>query len=92
MGPTGPQPSDHKGIAGAGVDWKGTWDSGVEYFTDDGVSFNGTSYISKQDNNTNHLPTDVSWWDVWVAKGEVGATGPQGVEGPTGPTGAEGAI
>jgi len=78
------------GAAGAGVDWQGAWDSETTYETDDAVSYNGSSYISNQDSNTNHLPTDTDWWDPWVAQGNTGPTGPTGATGEDGSTGATG--
>jgi len=84
-GPTGPQ-----GIAGAGVDWKGSWNSGATYIINDGVSYNGSSYISNQDANTNHLPTDTGWWDLWVERGPTGPQGTAGTDGSTGPMGPQG--
>lgn len=78
------------GIAGAGVNWRGAWDSGTTYAEDDGVSYNQSSYISKAGSNLNNLPTNATYWDPWVAKGDTGSTGAKGDTGNTGSTGAKG--
>jgi hypothetical protein len=62
----------------------------MTYSQDDAVGYQGSSYISKQDGNTNHLPTDTVWWDLWVQKGETGAAGATGATGATGPAGPHG--
>jgi len=73
------------GMPGIGVEWVGEWDSSVLYGKYDGVGYQGSSYISKQPTNTNHVPTDTNWWDLWVEKGDTGNQGGQGVQGPVGP-------
>jgi hypothetical protein len=102
-GDTGPQgeqglqgPQGEPGLPGTGVAWQGEWSDAITYSLDDAVGYEGSSYVSKQDGNTNHLPTDTAWWDLWVAKGDTGDTGPQGPEGlqglkgDTGDTGPQG--
>ncbi len=73
------------GTPGIGVEWVGEWDNSVLYGKYDGVGYQGSSYISKQPNNTNHLPTDTNWWDLWVEKGDTGSTGAPGADGAPGP-------
>ena len=76
------------GLPGIGVEWVGEWDSATLYGKYDGVGYQGSSYISRQPNSTNHLPTDTNWWDLWVEKGDTGAkgdTGNQGIQGEPGP-------
>ena len=68
------------GAAGSGVEWMGAWDSGTTYIINDAVSYLGSSYISKQNSNTNNLPTDISYWDIWVLKGTDGTNGTNGKE------------
>ena len=86
---TGPQgiqgEKGDTGLPGVGIVWQGDWSNTKTYSQDDAVGYEGLSYISKQDSNANHLPTDTAWWDPW------GATGPQGETGTTGATGATGA-
>jgi len=78
------------GLPGIGVEWVGEWDSSVLYAKYDGVGYQGSSYISRQNNNTNNLPTDAAWWDLWVEKGETGSQGIQGVQGEKGDKGDTG--
>ncbi|MDM8001215.1 MAG: hypothetical protein QUS33_14805 [Dehalococcoidia bacterium] len=96
-GPRGEQgPQGETGLPGAGISWRGQWSSSTAYAADDAVGYQGSSYISRQDGNTNHAPTDSAWWDLWVAKGDTGptgatgATGAQGVKGDTGTQGVQG--
>lgn len=108
-GPQGPQgltgPTGATGPAGlTGIQWKGPWSSVTTYMTRDAVSFDGSSYISLTDNNTNNSPaTSPANWDLIAQQGDTGATGatgamgaqglmgPPGPAGPQGPTGATGA-
>ena len=78
------------GTPGIGVEWVGEWDNSVLYGKYDGVGYQGSSYISKQPNNTNHVPTDTNWWDLWVEKGDTGSTGAPGADGEDGQDGAPG--
>ena len=78
-GPTGPQ----------GLVWQGAWSNTSTYACNDGVQFNGTSYIALQSSNINQQP-DLSpaFWSVMA---QVGATGPQGLTGGDWPRRATGA-
>ena len=73
------------GTPGIGVEWVGEWDSATLYAKYDAVGYQGSSYISRQNSNTNNLPTDPNWWDVWVEKGDTGSTGADGLDGAPGP-------
>jgi hypothetical protein len=76
------------GTPGIGVEWVGEWDSATLYGKYDAVGYQGSSYVSKQPVNTNNVPTDTNWWDLWVEKGDTGAkgdTGNQGIQGEPGP-------
>ena len=75
------------GLPGIGVEWVGEWDSAVLYAKYDAVGYQGSSYISRQNNNTNNLPTDTNWWDLWVEKGDTGSTGAAGTDGEDGAPG-----
>ena len=89
---TGPQgEKGDPGLPGAGVEWKHEWSNSTTYSQNDAVGYGGSSYISKQNNNTNHLPTDTNWWDPWVQKGDTGATGAPGSDGEDGADGQDGA-
>lgn len=91
IGPQGPQGEQGpQGLPGAGISWEGEWSNGTAYGINDAVGYQGSSYVSKQDSNTGHVPTDTNWWGLWVAKGNTGEQGPQGIQGVTGATGATG--
>lgn len=82
QGPQGAQ--GPQGLPGVGIVWQGEWSRSTVYRKDEAVGFQGYSYISKQDSNGDHEPTDGDWWYSW------GAVGPQGPRGETGPAGAAG--
>jgi hypothetical protein len=82
---TGPQGAT--GLPGVGIAWQGEWSSTLTYGKHDGVGYLGSSYVSKQASNTNHLPTDTAWWDLWVEKGDTGEQGTQGIQGLQGEAG-----
>ena len=48
---------------GAGMVWRGAWNSGTSYSSNDAVSFNGASYICILA-NTNHTPPNATYWNV----------------------------
>jgi len=78
------------GLPGVGVEWKGEWSNAATYSLNDAVGYQGSSYVSKQDANTNHVPMETAWWDLWVQKGDTGATGAPGADGEDGQDGAPG--
>jgi hypothetical protein len=68
-------PKGDKGDVGASgdIDWKGPYDSGTTYNTNDAVEYLGTSYVSIADNNT-ETPSDTATnWDILAKKGDAGA-------------------
>ena len=87
-GPAGPA-----GLAGPpGLKWQGTWSGAATYALNDGVQFNGASYISLQAANLNHQPnTSPTFWNMLAQAGATGSTGAAGASGPAGATGAAGA-
>lgn len=108
-GPQGPQgPTGSQGPQGPmgppGMNWKDAFAMLTTYSKGDGVSYNGSSYISLTDGNTGNQP-DISpaFWGLLAQvgvqgaegsqgpQGQTGATGPQGSAGPQGPQGATGA-
>jgi len=93
VGPTGPTgPAGPQGSAGApGLNWMGAWSNTATYSQDAAVSYNGSSYYSLINNNTNNEP-DIhpAAWSLLALEGVPGATGPAGPAGPNGPTGDTG--
>jgi Collagen triple helix repeat (20 copies)/Chaperone of endosialidase len=85
-GATGPQgPQGPKGL-----EWKGAWDSAFNYITDDAVSYQGSSWRAKRDNNS-VAPVEGDDWTIIAQKGvdgigtvtNVSANGPLVVTNPT---------
>jgi hypothetical protein len=88
QGPQGLQ--GEPGLPGAGISWQGAWSNSTTYSQDDAVGYQGSSYVSSQDSNIGHPPTDTAWWDLWVQKGDTGEQGLQGDTGDQGPQGVQG--
>lgn len=85
-GDTGPT-----GASGFVGIWQGTWTSAGTYAKNDVVYYQGSSYISLSDSNTNHAPlTNPGFWSLAAAKGDTGNTGATGATGGTGATGPSG--
>lgn len=92
-GPTGPQ--GVQGTAGlpgpigpAGLNWQGSWTSGVSYITDDAVGYGGASYFCILATSGTTAPDlDTTHWALLASQG---AEGPTGVQGPTGAQGIPG--
>jgi hypothetical protein len=72
-----------------GINDQGAYVAETLYVTGDGVAYNGSYYVAKQ-NTTGNLPTDTIYWQVVAEKGAAGADGAAGAEGPQGPQGPEG--
>ena len=53
--------------------YKGAYNSGTTYTEMDVVTYQGSSYVSKIDNNTS-LPTDTTKWQMLASKGDPGTT------------------
>jgi hypothetical protein len=66
-------------------DWKGEYSPSATYDQGDTVQFDGSSYLSLQDENNGNEPDPLGsdWWDLVAIKGDDGAAG-TGV--PTGGT------
>lgn len=73
-------------VSGTSFTWKGVYSSGTVYNKNDVVRWtDGNTYIriiSQSSSGTD--PTNTSYWQLFVLKGETGATG------PTGPAGNDG--
>jgi len=74
------------------VDWQGTWSSGA-YTADQSVYYSttGQSYICILDTTSDQDPTNGTYWDLMVQKGDTGDTGAAGTNGTNGTDGADGA-
>jgi len=54
---------------------KGAYNSQTNYEINDVVSYNGSSYVSLNNNNQGNLPTNTNYWSVVAEKGDKGDTG-----------------
>ena len=54
--------------------WRGEFDETVSYKVNDGVLYNGSSYVCIK-NSFDILPTDETYWDVFAQKGDTGDAG-----------------
>ena len=83
MGPSGPAgATGATGAAGTGVNYRNAYVAATTYAANDAVTFNGSTYISLQINNTGNDPAaSPTFWSVFAA---AGAIGPQGIQGATG--------
>ena len=83
------------GIAGV-IAWQGLYNAARTYSLNDGVLYNGTSYVlAASPGAPNILPTNQTYWasiGANGATGPAGTTGPTGTAGTTGPTGTAGDI
>ena len=85
-GPQGPQ-------GDKGLNPMGNWVAENEYFVDDIVTYNGSSYICINNHSGVVTPpnSDTLNWLLFTAKGDTGPQGPVGATGATGPRGPAGA-
>jgi len=74
------------------INWRGAWSATTTYAANDGVNYQGSSYVATAA-TTGSTPPAAPWQLVAQqgATGPTGATGPQGPTGATGPQGATGA-
>ena len=86
-GPMGPQ-----GVPGpVGITFQGTYSSTANYALADGVSYNGSGYVSLTASNHGNTPgQSPQQWALFASAGAAGATGPAGALGITGATGPAG--
>ncbi len=68
---------------------KGNYELGTIYSYLDVVLYEGSSYVSKVDNNSS-TPSDELKWEPVAMKGDTGSPGPKGDDGKDGENGADG--
>lgn len=66
-----------QGIIGPAINWTGEY-SGTTYYKNDGVSYNGSSYVAIQNGFSSIDPTNISHWQVIAVQGIQGIQGIQG--------------
>jgi len=91
------RPTDSAASQGpAGIVYRKTYDSTVQYSTNDAVTYQRSTYIALQATiNVPPVgsPQSAAKWSLLAGAGDnglSGPTGPQGAQGPTGPTGPQG--
>ncbi len=92
-GATGPAgPIGPRGAAGpVGLTFRGVYSSTINYALSDGVSYNGTGYVSLMDSNQGNTPDQSpTAWALFAAAGAAGPAGTPGAIGPAGPIGPTG--
>jgi hypothetical protein len=75
------------GTDGTSVTWRGAYNGATAYVANDGVSYDGSSYVNILA-STGILPTNATYWQLAAAKGDAGATGATGATGAAGSDGA----
>jgi microcystin-dependent protein len=73
-----------QGLSGQAANWRGTWSSAAIYSLNDGVFYNGNSYISLTANTNKPPDTNPGSWQLVALQGNTGATGATGSVGPAG--------
>jgi len=66
------------------AEWQGDWGEGVSYKKNDGVQYDGSTYLCKEPHVadlTTSPDLDTERWDLIAAKGAQGATGADGHDG-----------
>ena len=84
-GDTGPQ-----GPKGQGFTFRGQWDAGTSYATDDIVVFTGSAFVALEDSVNVTPGSDPDCWGLLASKGDNGDAGAAGDVGPMGPQGPQG--
>ncbi|WBY16634.1 hypothetical protein PF049_00220 [Erythrobacteraceae bacterium WH01K] len=71
----------------ARIVWRGAYDAGTTYTKNDGVTYNGRSFVSLVNSNTGNTPpnsaTNNTFWQLVADKGDTGADGAPGQDGKT---------
>lgn len=96
IGPTGATGiQGNPGVSPGGLTWKGVYNAGTTYVTNDTALYNGASYWVYNGPVTGVVPTNNgTQWALLSTGGATGATGAQGLpgaQGATGPAGSQGA-
>jgi hypothetical protein len=73
-----------------GVTPRGAWSAGPSYVVNDLATFGGSTWRAKSNNVGKQPDSNPALWEIFAAKGDVGATGPAGDAGAAGPVGATG--
>jgi hypothetical protein len=82
------------GLTGAtGIEWRGLWDSGLDYVNNDAVFYDGASWFAAGDPPVGDIPIESSnYWFPLALQGATGPQGPQGIQGIQGEAGPANAL
>lgn len=78
-------------IIGHNLQHRGEWSGATQYYEDNIVSLNGSSYICIL-TNLNQSPPNATYWQLVAEKGDAGANGTNGTNGTNGSNGAPGVV
>ena len=79
-----------QGTTGTGFNWRSNWSAFNEYYINDVVFYNGSSYIAIE-NNLDLIPSfSPTHWSIISSQGTTGTNGTQGTQGHQGTTGTNG--
>jgi len=78
-----------QGISGI-INWTGEYNGATTYYYNDGVSYNGSSYVAIQNSFSSTDPTNTAYWQLVASQGIQGLDGVQGYEGIQGIQGEQG--
>jgi hypothetical protein len=87
-----PGETGSQGETGQGFDFRGPYTPGAtynEYFV---VTYNGSTYVCRENGVVNVVPGSSAAWELFAEKGSTGPTGNTGPTGPTGPAGGGGGV
>ena len=91
QGPQGAQgPQGIQGPEGISFIYRNQFVISTQYYTNDVVSFNGSSYICLSDVRYVYPDSNTTYWYYLAVKGDTGDTGPRGPKGDRGDTGPRG--
>jgi hypothetical protein len=77
------------GSPGPALNWRGAFSATTAYAKNDGVSYNGSSYLATAATTAGTLPPNAPW-QVVAEKGATGNQGPKGDKGDQGIQGIQG--
>ena len=72
------------------IAWQGEWDSNTSYVALDAVSYQGSSYVARQDVPLGTPPTNTTYFQLMALAGSDGTDGTDGAPGPKGDQGIQG--
>ena len=78
-----------QGTDGLGITFRGTYNGGTQYYVNNVVNYEGSSWVCIQTID-GVAPSENTWWTLYAAQGTQGTTGSQGLDGTQGTVGSQG--